>query len=161
MNIYVHGDSFPITKNGLERLKSELDAKKIRKSGDLREHLQDSWEQGDERENDAFTIAFEEYNILSEEIIIMEDLLKKVILISPEGIDTIQPGHVVTLLRSNDNVLTEYQLVGDIEVDNLNNMISVSSPLGSLLTGKKVGDKINLKTLRGKIEYLIKEIRLS
>ena len=83
----------------------------------------------------------------------IEEILKGAKIIASDGDGTVSLGDTLTV--ESNGVQTEYQLVGAIEADPLNNKISHESPLGSALLGKKVGDTVTIKTPKGERQYTI------
>ena len=61
-------------------------------------------------------------------------------------------------LKSKAGKTKEFQVVGTVEADPLNGKISDESPIGLALVGKRVGDKVEIKTLAETSSYKITEI---
>ncbi len=132
-----------ITREGLEKLKAELHQREQIKKKDLVETLIISKESGDERENDGFSLAFEDFKINEQRIIDLKDIIKYHQIIQPKQNEYVELGHTITLIdeKGNTKVL---QLVGDYEADPMNGKITIKSPIGRELMDKEKGDRISL-----------------
>ena len=70
--------------------------------------------------------------------------------------NVVQLGSNVVLEDGKEEFL--YEIVGATEADSLKNKLSVESPIGQMLLGKKIGEKVSIETPEGKAEYKIVEI---
>jgi transcription elongation factor GreA len=77
------------------------------------------------------------------------------IIKKPKSDGTVRLGSKVTV---KDGKPLVFQVVGTIEADPSQGKISDESPIGKALLGKKVGDKLEIKTLAGSDTYKIIEI---
>jgi transcription elongation factor GreA len=64
-------------------------------------------------------------------------------------------GRTVVVEEVGTDLKETYAIVGSVEVDPKNGRISNESPMGKALLGKKVGEKITVKTPGGEIEFKI------
>jgi len=148
-------NEFFTTKEGLEKLKAELK----RREGIMREKiantLNEMRNQGDLRENDAYSMAIEEQHINEERIMEIRMKIKnsKVIKTSTKG--NVSIGDTV-VLEGERNL--EYQLVSEEETNPLEGKISYHSPLGKSVLGKKIGDNVKIETPKGSFTYKIASI---
>ena len=148
---------YKITKEGLEELKIEY--KKLSKV--TKKILQDQFDQeldeGDISENSNYykvqeDIASNDKRINElEEIIDNSTIIKK--NLSKNSIHKIDTGTTVKLLK-NDKEIT-YTIVGVTESNPGKNRISIESPLGEVLKGKRSGDEVTLKTPLGQQIYKV------
>lgn len=143
---------FHITAAGKRELEDELKSL-IDSRPDVAEEIATARAQGDLSENAEYTSARERQNRVESRIAEIEEILKGAKIIASDGDGTVGLGDTLTV--ENNGVQTEYQLVGAIEADPLNNKISHESPLGSALLGKKVGDTVTIKTPKGERQYTI------
>ena len=154
-------NKFPITKEGLEKLRQELHKiltverpKNIKAIEEARSH-------GDLAENAEYHAAKERQSFLEAKINELEMAISRseVIEIDKEPTERIVFGTTVELrnIVNNQNVI--YQLVGQYESDPEDGKISVTSPLGKALIGNEEGDSIKIKTPGGVQEFEILEIR--
>lgn len=136
-----------ITKEGLEKLKQELYQRENIKKKDLVETLIISKESGDERENDGFSLAFEDFKINQQRILDLKDIIKYHEIIKPKQIKYIELGHTVTLKDEKGNKKI-FQIVGDYEADPENGKVTTKSPIGKSLLSKKLNDFIKIQNIK-------------
>lgn len=72
-------------------------------------------------------------------------MLKDIVIIDKESNGTVSLNMKVGLLFIDDDIVEEYILTGDINSNLDDNSITLNSPLGSAIYGKKVGDKVSYK----------------
>ncbi len=72
-------------------------------------------------------------------------MLKDIVIIDKESNGTVSLNMKVELLFIDDDIVEEYILTGDINSNLDDNSITLNSPLGSAIYGKKVGDKVSYK----------------
>jgi len=154
-------NKFPITKEGLEKLRQELHKlltverpKNIKAIEEARSH-------GDLAENAEYHAAKERQSFLEAKINELEMAISRseVIEIDKEPTERIVFGTTVELRKIVNNQNVIYQLVGPYESDPEDGKISVTSPLGKALIGNEEGDSIKIKTPGGVQEFEILEIR--
>jgi len=146
---------FLITKEGLEKLEAELKERE----GKVRKHIANTLDemrnQGDLRENDAYSMAIEEQHINEERILEIRLKIKNAKVVKDRGKDTVGVGDTVVLEGEKK---LEYQLVSEEETNPLEGKISYLSPIGKSVMGKKIGEKIQIETPKGSISYKIVSI---
>ncbi|MBW1689855.1 MAG: transcription elongation factor GreA [Deltaproteobacteria bacterium] len=154
-------EKFPITRDGLEKLRRELQniltverPKNIKAIEEARSH-------GDLFENAEYHAAKERQSLLEAKINELEMAINRseVVEINTENVDRVFFGVTVELRNMSSDESVVYQLVGPYESDPDRGKISVTSPLGKALLGKEEGDEITLKTPGGIQEFEILEIR--
>lgn len=154
-------ERIPITKEGYNTLKEELERlKRVERPKNIKA-IEEARAHGDLSENAEFHAAKERQSFLSGRI---EDLEYK--LACADIIDTGKLpkdravfGCRVLLENVDTGEESEYQLVGPDESDAKNGRISIVSPLGKALIGKKPFDELTLQVPNGKRCYEIVEIR--
>jgi len=146
---------FLITKEGLEKLETELKERE----GKVRKHIANTLDemrnQGDLRENDAYSMAIEEQHINEERILEIRFKIKNAKVVKDRRKDKVGVGDTVVLEGEKK---LEYQLVSEEETNPLEGKISYLSPIGKSVMGKKIGDKIQIETPKGSISYKIVSI---
>ena len=133
----------PITKEGLEKLKNNIETLKELRL-DFLKKKEDSFTQGsDLSENAEYIFATEEMYKIEKKIneIEQEIMKSKIIDYSTFPADSVKFGLTVTLV-SDEQGDRIFQIVGSSETDIENNKLSVESPLGISLLGKVVGDEV-------------------
>jgi transcription elongation factor GreA len=75
----------------------------------------------------------------------------------PKSNDTVQLGHALTV--ETESGKKEFSIVGEWEANPKENKISIKSPIGHNLMGRRVGESIEIRTPNGFISYKILSIR--
>ena len=146
-----------VTKDGLEALQVELHELKANKRPALVERLSNARKDGDLSENNDYQTAREELEFLDGRISELEEVIKNAKIVTTackKG--TIDVGARVVLKIKGKEF--EYHIVGEWEADPVAKKISLTSPLGCALSGKKVGDKVAVEAPAGIILYDILSI---
>ncbi|HOJ52176.1 MAG TPA: transcription elongation factor GreA [Syntrophales bacterium] len=150
----------PITKAGFLKIKRELDhLKSVAVPENIRD-IEAARAHGDLSENAEYTAAKERQTFLQSRIQELESKLASSDIIEVTNIKTdhVVFGASVVITDLNTGQDITYKLVGPLESDIGNNMISVTSPIGKALIGHKVGDEIQVQTPGGIREFQIVEI---
>jgi transcription elongation factor GreA len=150
----------PITREGYEKLKKELQKLKTIERPQTIRAIEEARAHGDLSENAEYHAAKERQGFLEGRINDLEYKLGVADVIDP---DTLDKGIVVfgcTVVLENIDTGDEvtYQLVGPEESDIKQGRISVGSPLGQAMVGKIVGDEITINAPAGKRMYELIEI---
>jgi transcription elongation factor GreA len=153
----------PITKEGYEKLKKELE---YIKTVSLPENIKDievARAHGDITENAEYQAAKERQSFLQGRIQELENNLATSYIVSLVGLtnEKVVFGATVTVEDMNTGNGTTYQLVGPFESDINENKISVTSPIGKALIGKSIGDEISVKTPGGTREFEVVNISVA
>jgi len=134
---------FHLTQAGIDELKAELDSLLSQRVG-VADRIRQARELGDLSENAEYQTAREEQDRLESRIGEVKHILQSTQLIKkPKSNHEVKLGSIVKL---KDGVSRTFQVVGTVEADPLNGKVSDESPIGKALLGKKVGDKVELKT---------------
>lgn len=146
-----------LTAKGLEALKKELLELIEVKRPFLVERLSNARSQGDLSENSDYQNAKEELGFLEGRIDELNEVIKNAKIVNDSGNKNgIGVGTKVTV-RVN-GIKNTFEIVGEWEADIVNKKISHTSPLGSALVGKKVGEKFEVEAPVGKILYEVVSI---
>lgn len=146
-----------LTPTALEKLKQQLKYLKKVKRKEIAERLRETASFGDLSENAEYREAREAQSFLEGEILELENLIRNAKIIKPITIkETITIGSKVQV--ENEDEKKEFQILSSVETDPLKGKISIESPLGKALLGKKKGEKIQVRTPEGKTEYKILKI---
>lgn len=146
----------PITAPGLEQLKKELSDLVDSKRPQLVDRLSFARSQGDLSENSDYQSAKEELAFTDGRIAELEELVKNAKVVKPAMGSGVDFGNSVTVEVNGTKVV--FQIVGEWEANPSQKKISHTSPLGSSLLGKKVGEKVTVEAPAGKILYTIVNI---
>jgi transcription elongation factor GreA len=147
--------SIPFTKTGYEQLKIRQ-AELLAKREIVLVSLQRAREMGDLSENGAYTSARFELGNVDRELRRLEFNIKYGQVVEAVGHEKVGFGNKVTVELSGKEYV--YLLVGTQESDPKKAMISLESPIGIALLGKKVGEKAVVSMPERTIEYRVKKI---
>ena len=155
-------EKVPITKEGFEKLKKELDnIKNVAIPENIRD-IEVARSHGDLSENAEYAAAKERQSYLHGKSQELENNLASCNIINIAGIgsDKVVFGSYVTIadIDSDDGEEIKYQLVGPFESDISLNKISVTSPIGRALIGKGIDSEIIVKTPGGTRKFQIIDI---
>lgn len=110
---------------------------------------------GDLSENAEYQTSREEQGKNETRIQQIEGILKYAKVIERSGTDKVELGATVVVKKLSDNTEKTYVIVSDAEADIMENKVSTSSPIGSVMVGKQSGQTFTLETPRGAVEYSI------
>jgi transcription elongation factor GreA len=155
-------EKIPITKEGFEKLKKELE---MLKNVFIPENIRDieiARAHGDLSENAEYAAAKERQSYLHGKVQEIENNLASCNIIPLNGkvADKVVFGCFVTIedVDSESGETIKYQLVGPLESDISQNKISVTSPIGKALIGKSIDSEIVVKTPGGTRNFQIVDI---
>ena len=152
-----------VTQQILQKMKEELHDYKFKKRPLVSQKVATAREHGDLKENAEYHAAREELSLLETRIKQLEDRIARARIINEEDI----PGDAVYILTTvvlkdlDFNEMIEYKLVSVAEANISENKISVASPVGKALIGKKKGEKVVVQVPAGKLNYEIIDIKRS
>ncbi len=151
-------DTNYLTKEGLEKLNTELEYLKKVKRREVAERLRTAASFGDLSENFDYANAREEQEFVERRIRELQDLLMHAkVVVSKDNSGKVQIGSLIVL--EGEGKPLELQIAGAREADPLKGKISLESPFGSALLGKKAGENVEIDTPNGKVKYKIAEVR--
>ncbi|MBU2054816.1 MAG: transcription elongation factor GreA [Proteobacteria bacterium] len=155
-------EKIPITRAGFARLKRELEVLKTISIPENIRDIETARAQGDLSENAEYSAAKERQSFLHGKMQELENNLamSDVIELKNLGGDRAIFGATVTIADGSTGKETAYQLVGPLESDLKSNKISVTSPIGRALIGKRVGDEVRVNTPGGLREFEITDISI-
>jgi transcription elongation factor GreA len=157
--LYMSQGSEYLTKEKFEELSKELESLKTTKRKEVAENLEYAKGLGDLSENAEYHEARELQANVEDRIKKLEEMLQSASIVSEKHGSTISIGSVVTVQKKADKTKQVFTLVGSEEVDVSTGRISIHSPLGSALLGKRKGDSAAFQSPRGTIEYGILEVK--
>lgn len=149
-----------LTKEGYDRIKSELEDLKSRGRQEAAQAIAEARDKGDLSENAEYDAAKDAQGILEMKISEMEGRIASARIVSSDQISTEQVNILTTVKLKNlkINKSIEYTLVGESEADLKERKISVTSPIGKGLLGKKEGEIAEIQTPGGIIKFKIEKI---
>ncbi len=145
-----------LTKEGLKKLQDELRALQKQRLG-LIEEVNQAAALGDLRENGEYHAAREHLQHVSTRLAELDAKLTEVQLVDdlPVASGEARIGVVVTLRDLQTKEECSYQLVGPEEADPQHGKLSIASPLGKTLLGKKKGETFALNLPTATVPYLL------
>lgn len=149
-----------LTKERLHEIETELNDLKTNGRKLVAEKIAEARSHGDLSENAEYDSAKDEQGHLELKIRKLEEMLSRVKIIAAHDLpdDKIYILHNVKIRDLKTNEEFVYKLVSPEESDLEQDKISVASPMGKLLLGKKVNDTIELDVPAGKLKYKILDI---
>lgn len=153
-------DRVPVTRQGFEALRKELqNLKKIERPRNI-QAIEEAREHGDLSENAEYAAAKDRQGFIEGRINELEFKLANIDIIETDKLpkDRAVFGSKVVLenIETGDDVC--YQLVGPDESDIENGRISVSSPIGKAILGRKAGDELTVEVPGGRRSYELVKI---
>ncbi len=150
---------YPVTRRGYEAMLAEMKQLKSHDRPAVIQAIATAREHGDLSENAEYSAAREKQSFIEGRIAELEDKISRAEIVDPEKLsgNTVQFGATLKLADQDDKEVI-YQLVGEIEADISKGRLSVSSPLGRALLGKKKGANFTFSTPGGAKDYEILEI---
>lgn len=147
-----------LSPSSYKNLQEEL-KKWYQKRNEIIEQLRIAYDFGDLRENSEFDSAKMAEHLCNTQIKKIEHILNNCILIDTPKKDTISDNSIVTLEYLEDASIETFEIVASLEVSITENKISLSSPMGKSLIGKKKGDIITVDSPNGSYKIKIIEIK--
>ena len=153
-------DRIPMSKDGYEKLKAQLDQMKNEEMPRIAEQIAQARSFGDLSENAEYDAAREAQGMLQARINDLQDKLGRAMIVDKSTLptDRVVFGSKVRVLDLDLNDQEEFILVGPGDEDYDQNKILLTSPIGQALVGKKVGDEVAIPIPKGSLRLRILEI---
>jgi transcription elongation factor GreA len=152
----------PLTVKGAEKLRAELDHLKSVKRPAVILAIAEARAHGDLKENAEYHAAREQQGFIEGRIQELEYVLSHAQLIDVSALNAgsrVVFGAIVELADNETDESVTYQIVGDLEADIKQGLISVSSPVARALIGKHEGDTVSIQAPGGSRDYDIVAVR--
>jgi transcription elongation factor GreA len=148
------------TEEGLKKLRAELDQLRDVERPKASQDIADARDKGDLSENAEYDAAKEAQGMLEMRIAKLEEVVANARVIDESQLDTskVLIHSNVKLKNTKTNQKMTYKLVAQSEADLKAGKISVDSPIGKGLLGKKAGDTAEIDVPNGKITFEILEV---
>lgn len=148
------------TKEGLQKLKEELQNLRTRGRADMAKQIAEARDKGDLSENAEYDAAKDAQGLLELKISKLEGLVANARIVDEDTIDTSKVSILSKVKIKNlaNKMEMVYCIVAEQEADLKAGKISVKSPIGSGLLGKKIGDIAEIQVPAGKIKFEVLEI---
>lgn len=150
-----------ISKEGFEKFKAEWEQLKYVERPAMINQVQAAAAEGDRSENAAYTYGRMRVREIDRRLRELDRILDgaKIVEISAPEDGSIRLGAKIKMVDIKTKRPKEYTIVGEKEIDPLKGRISMKSPIGEALKGKKTGDTIQVNVPRGTVTYEIVEVR--
>lgn len=146
----------PITAEGAERLRRQLDELKSVERPAVIQALAEARAHGDLSENAEYHAARERQGFIEGRIATIEEALAVAEIIDVTKIDAdgkIVFGATIELFNLDTGQEVRYQIVGEMEADIDQGLLSVTAPIARAMIGKEEGDVIQVNAPGGIVEY--------
>ena len=155
-------DKEPVTVNGLEKLKKELDHLKNIKRPHIISAIAEARSHGDLKENAEYHAAKEQQSLLEGRILEIDDTIARANVIDVTKIENngkVIFGSTVELINIKTNEEKIYRIVGKDEANIKEDLIYFRSPLGKGLIGKNKNDIAKLVSPAGERAFKIQDVK--
>jgi len=148
---------------GLARLKDELNTLRTRGRSDIAKQIAEARDKGDLSENAEYDAAKDAQGLLELKISKLEEILSHARIFDESTVNLSKVYIIATekIRNTANKIEIKYTLVAEEEADLKANKISVKSPIGQGLLGKKVGELAEIKVPAGVLKFEVLEIALS
>lgn len=152
-----------MTREGLQKLKDELEYRKVQYSAELSKMISEAKEQGDLSENAEYDAARDEQTANNAKIEELEHQIKMAEVIDESAVDKdiVRVGCFVKLYDVEFDEELEFKILGTVEANILNNIISNESPMGRALMGRRIGEEVVVPGIEGDSVFKILDINIS
>lgn len=150
------------TTEGLQKLKDELHHLETVERRRCTQAVAEAREKGDLSENAEYDAAREAQALLEVKIAKLKEVMVNARLVDETQLDLSKVSILTTVKIKNlkNNATMTYTLVAEQEADLKSGKISVDSPIGKGLLGKKVGDKVDIAVPAGVIPFQVVSISI-
>ena len=152
----------PITSQGFEKIKNELNELKNIKRPKIVEAIAEARAHGDLKENAEYHAAKEEQAKIESRIIEINDLIARANVVDVTKLEkknNVIFGSTVYLVDLDNNEKKVYKIVGKDEADIAKNYIYFRSPIGKALIGQKKKKLVTVTTPSGEKNFEIKDVK--
>ena len=151
-----------LSQEGYDRLRKELEELKTTGRAEVAQAIAEAREKGDLSENAEYDAAKDAQGLLEMKINELEKVMANARVLDSSQLDTskVTVMSKVTIENVKNKASMVYQLVAESEANLKAKKISVNSPMGQGLLGKKVGEIAEVKTPNGVIQFRVKNITL-
>ncbi|HHS95331.1 MAG TPA: transcription elongation factor GreA [Phaeodactylibacter sp.] len=149
-----------LTQEGYDKLVAELEELKSEGRQKVAKAIAEAREKGDLSENAEYDAAKDAQGMLELKINQLEKVLANARILDEDSLDTSKVTVLtsVTIKNIKLNKTITYKLVSETEANIKEKKISVNSPIGQALLGKKIGEIAAVETPRGIIEFEVMNI---
>jgi len=148
------------TEEGLNKLKNELNDMKTKGRTAIAAQIAEARDKGDLSENAEYDAAKDAQGMHEMKIAKLEEIMSTARVIDESSIDNSQVAilSVVKIKNRKTGMEVAYTLVSEEEADLKTGKISIGSPIGKGLLGKKIGETAEIKVPAGIMEFEVLDI---
>ena len=150
----------PMTRDGIEKLRKELDHLLEIRRPEVAERIHASKDLASAQNNAEYEDAKNEQAFVEGRILTVEHLLQNVMVIDEEAAhhaNRVQIGATVSV-DSSDGKSMQYTIVGPTEASPAQGRLSNESPVGRALLGKRIGDEVQVQVPKGVLRLTVRNI---
>ncbi|MCH5251872.1 MAG: transcription elongation factor GreA [Lachnospiraceae bacterium] len=145
-----------LTKKDIEKMREEIEYRKLVVRKEALEAVKEARAHGDLSENFEYHAAKKDKNQNESRIRYLERMIKTAVVISEEsGEDEVGMNNTVEVYFEEDDLTEIYKIVTTVRADALKGLISIESPLGKALLGKKEGERVQVTMDNGSSYYVV------
>jgi transcription elongation factor GreA len=149
----------PITAEGIEALRAELDELEGRGRREMAKRIKAARELGDLKENAEYHIAKDDQAHLETRIKRLRSRLSKAVVVEPDtSADVFAFGRTAEVTNIENGETSTWTLVGATEADPKQGQISAESPVGRALRDAPVGEDVRFETPGGAKTYRVEKL---
>ena len=155
-------DKEPITVNGLQNLKTELEDLKNVQRPKIVEAIAEARSHGDLKENAEYHAAKEQQGLIEGRVVAINDIIARANVIDVTKIENdgkVIFGSTVEVQDLETNKKISYRLVGQDEADIKKNLVFFRSPIGKAFIGKNKGEMVTVNTPSGERSFEILDVK--
>lgn len=135
-----------LTKNDVKKIQDEIEHRKLVVRKEAIEAVKEARAHGDLSENFEYHAAKKDKNRNESRIRYLERMLKTAIIVDDNSKeDEVGINNTVELYMEDDDEIETYRLVTSVRGSSVNGLISIESPLGKAVLGKKLNDRVYIK----------------
>ena len=144
-----------VTKEGLEKMKKELDELRSTKRAEIAQRLKAAIAMGDLSENSEYDEAKNAQAFLEGRILQLEQQIRTAQVIEKVAKDRVDVGSTVLIEDMEEHLQEKVTIVGSTESNPFEGRISNESPVGRALMGAKAGDTVEAEAPNGVLKYKV------
>ncbi|GAB4314011.1 MAG: transcription elongation factor GreA [Phototrophicales bacterium] len=155
-------DDIILTRAGYEKLQRELNLLTQVEASEMAERMAEIRSEGDFAQDSAFFDAMTDKNMLDERIAFLQHILNRAQILEDDlDPDSATPGDRITVQDMDTGETFDFDLISGVELAyGKRRGVSLKSPVGQALLGKKVGDVVEVEVPDGKVRYKILSMSL-
>jgi transcription elongation factor GreA len=148
------------SEEGLQKLRDELHQLEVHERSSISKQIAEARDKGDLSENAEYDAAKDAQGLLELKISKLKELISTARVIDESQIDLSKVfiHSRVKIKNLKNNATMQYTLVAESEANLKEGRISVDSPIGRGLLGKKVGEKADIVTPAGSVKFEVVDI---